>query len=75
MVLQDYPAPEVSEPIYRIGEKLRVIAKYHHLLLLKSSHADTHLLLNAYEEGSKGSVEKCLNKGPVVDSSLLLHGV
>eukprot|EP00064_Thunnus_orientalis_P014063 superscaffoldBa00002393_g14104 len=27
VVLQDYPAPEISEPIYRMGEKLRVIAQ------------------------------------------------
>lgn len=26
VVLEDYPAPEISEPIYRKGEKLRVIA-------------------------------------------------
>ncbi|KAM9384154.1 src like adaptor 1a [Pholidichthys leucotaenia] len=27
VVLQDYPAPNISEPIYRMGEKLRVIAQ------------------------------------------------
>ncbi|XP_040908990.1 src like adaptor 1a isoform X2 [Toxotes jaculatrix] len=27
VVLQDYPSPEISEPIYRMGEKLRVIAQ------------------------------------------------
>lgn len=27
VVLQDYPAPEISEPIYRMGDKLRVIAQ------------------------------------------------
>ncbi|KAM7384122.1 hypothetical protein PAMA_011460 [Pampus argenteus] len=27
VVLQDYPAAEISEPIYRMGEKLRVIAQ------------------------------------------------
>ncbi|XP_029298393.1 src like adaptor 1a [Cottoperca gobio] len=27
VVLQDYPAPEISEPIYRMGEKLRLIAQ------------------------------------------------
>ncbi|XP_041867233.1 src like adaptor 1a [Melanotaenia boesemani] len=27
VVLQDYPSAEISEPIYRIGEKLRVIAQ------------------------------------------------
>lgn len=27
VVLQDYPSPEISEPIYRIGEKLQVVAK------------------------------------------------
>ncbi|XP_008298435.1 src like adaptor 1a [Stegastes partitus] len=27
VVLQDYPSPEISEPIYRMGEKLRVVAK------------------------------------------------
>ncbi|KAF3707525.1 Src-like-adapter Src-like-adapter protein 1 [Channa argus] len=27
VVLQDYPSPEISEPIYKMGEKLRVIAQ------------------------------------------------
>ncbi|TNN85818.1 Src-like-adapter [Liparis tanakae] len=27
VVLRDYPSPEISEPIYRTGEKLRLIAK------------------------------------------------
>lgn len=27
VVLQDYPAPEISEPIYRLGEKLKVVAQ------------------------------------------------
>ncbi|KAM9339987.1 src like adaptor 1a isoform 1-T2 [Symphorus nematophorus] len=27
VVLQDYPSPEISEPIYRMGEKLRVVAQ------------------------------------------------
>ncbi|XP_068431994.1 src like adaptor 1a isoform X2 [Clinocottus analis] len=27
VVLQDYPLPEISEPIYRMGEKLRLIAQ------------------------------------------------
>ncbi|XP_077937840.1 src like adaptor 1a isoform X2 [Gasterosteus aculeatus] len=27
VVLRDYPSPDVSEPIYRMGEKLRLIAK------------------------------------------------
>ncbi|KAM6903479.1 src like adaptor 1a isoform 1-T2 [Lycodopsis pacificus] len=27
VVLQDYPSPEISEPIYRMGEKLRVLAQ------------------------------------------------
>ncbi|XP_019946086.1 src like adaptor 1a [Paralichthys olivaceus] len=27
VVLQDYPSPDVSEPIYRMGEKLRVLAQ------------------------------------------------
>ncbi|CAK6949548.1 src like adaptor 1a [Scomber scombrus] len=27
VVLHDYPAPEISEPVYRMGEKLRVIAQ------------------------------------------------
>lgn len=27
VVLQDYPSPEISEPIYRMGEKLRLIAQ------------------------------------------------
>ncbi|XP_020487238.2 src like adaptor 1a [Labrus bergylta] len=27
VVLQDYPTPEISEPIYRIGEKLKVVAQ------------------------------------------------
>lgn len=28
VVLKDYPSPEVSEPLYRMGEKLTVIAQY-----------------------------------------------
>lgn len=28
VVLQDYPSAEISKPIYRIGEKLRVVAQY-----------------------------------------------
>lgn len=28
VVLTDYPSPEISEPIYRMGEKLRVTAQY-----------------------------------------------
>lgn len=32
VVLQDYPAPEISEPIYRMGEKLRVLAQYDQVL-------------------------------------------
>lgn len=27
VVLQDYPSAEVSEPIYRIGEKLKLVAQ------------------------------------------------
>lgn len=27
VVLQDYPSAEISEPIYRMGEKLKVIAQ------------------------------------------------
>lgn len=27
VVLQDYPSPQISEPIYRMGEKLRVLAQ------------------------------------------------
>ncbi|XP_074543095.1 src like adaptor 1a [Halichoeres trimaculatus] len=27
VVLQDYPSPEISEPIYRMGEKLKVVAQ------------------------------------------------
>nr|XP_020462455.1 src-like-adapter [Monopterus albus]XP_020462456.1 src-like-adapter [Monopterus albus]XP_020462457.1 src-like-adapter [Monopterus albus] len=27
VVVQDYPAPEISEPIYRVGEKLRLITQ------------------------------------------------
>ncbi|KAL3043950.1 hypothetical protein OYC64_003738 [Pagothenia borchgrevinki] len=27
VVLQDYPSPDISEPIYRMGEKLRLIAQ------------------------------------------------
>ncbi|KAM3596039.1 uncharacterized protein V6R79_007320 [Siganus canaliculatus] len=27
VVLQDYPSPEISEPIYRMGDKLRVLAQ------------------------------------------------
>jgi len=32
VVLQDYPSPDISEPIYRMGEKLRLIAQYVHAL-------------------------------------------
>lgn len=28
VVLQDYPSPQISEPTYRIGEKLRVLERY-----------------------------------------------
>lgn len=27
VVLQDYPSAEISEPIYRIGEKLKLVAQ------------------------------------------------
>lgn len=27
VVLQDYPSAEISEPIYRMGEKLRLVAQ------------------------------------------------
>lgn len=27
VVLQDYPCAEVSQPIYRIGEKLKLVAQ------------------------------------------------
>lgn len=27
VVVQDYPSPEISEPIYRMGEKLKVVAQ------------------------------------------------
>ena len=33
VVLQDYPSSEISEPIYRIGEKLRLIAQYDPVLM------------------------------------------
>lgn len=28
VVLEDYPSAEISEPIYRMGEKLQVTAQY-----------------------------------------------
>lgn len=55
VVLQDYPSPEISEPIYRMGEKLRVVAQYDYVFafLIKSNtvfpEPVTHLV-DGYEE-------------------------
>lgn len=60
VVLQDYPSPQISEPIYRMGEKLRVLAQYdlflHSWLKDKTVfHIGTHTfciqeITNEYEE-------------------------
>lgn len=44
VVLQDYPSAEISEPIYRMGEKLRLVAQYEHVFAFQSSLFDTHLV-------------------------------
>lgn len=44
VVLQDYPSAEISKPIYKMGEKLRLIAQYDDVfcnLALKNSYKET----------------------------------
>ncbi|XP_042362925.1 src like adaptor 1a [Plectropomus leopardus] len=36
VVIQDYPSPEISEPIFRMGEKLRLIAQEAYLWRVRS---------------------------------------
>lgn len=63
VVLQDYPAPEISEPIYRMGEKLKVLAQYDHALsstlkMFQFSDSDTHLV----DKSSQTIMRKLTNK-------------